>query len=73
MSSQIGRHLPDDISVYCFNENVRIFIAVSLTFVRKDLIDTMSARVQIMDRWPTENIPLPKPMVSYTYDAMQRH
>ena len=47
---QDGRFLPDDIfeSIF-FNENVKILIEISLTFVPKAPINLIQALVQIMD------------------------
>ena len=62
-SRQDGRHVADDIFKCIFlNENVRIFIWISLKFVPKGPINNIPALVQIMAWcWPG-NKPLSEPM-----------
>ena len=61
---QYGRHFPDDIFKCIFvNDNVLIWIQISLKFVRKGLINNIPSLVQIMAwRWPGDK-PLSEPMM----------
>ena len=61
---QNGRHFPDDISKCIFlNENMWIFIEISLKFVPKGLINNIPALVQIMARRRPGAEPLSEPML----------
>ena len=55
------------------NENVRIFIQISLKFVPKGSIDNKPALVQVLVwRW-TGDKPLPEPMLTQYINAYTRH
>ena len=61
---QNGRHFPDDTFKRIFlNENVRIFIKISLKFVPKGPINKIPALVQIMVWRRPGNKPLSEPMM----------
>ena len=61
---QNGRHFPDDILKCIFlNENVWIWIEISLNFVPKDPINNIPALVQIMAWRRQGNKPLSEPMM----------
>ena len=55
------------------NDNVFILIKMSVEFVFKGLIDTMSPLVQVMALCSTGNKPLPEPMLMKFYDARWHH
>ena len=61
---QNGRHFPDNIFKYILlNENIWIWIKISLKFVPKGSINNIPALVQIMAwRWPGDR-PLSEPMM----------
>ena len=67
---QNGRRLAYNIFV---NENVGIFIKISLKFVLKGTIDNKSALVQVMAWRRTGAKPLPGPMPIQFTDAYMRH
>ena len=71
---QNGYHFADDIFRCIFvYEKFRIFIQISLKFVRKGLIDNKAALVQVMAwRW-TGDKPLPEPMLIQFTDAYIQH
>ena len=61
---QYGRHFPDDIFKCIFvNENVLIWIQISLKFVRKGPINNMPSLVQIMAWRRPGDKPLSEPMM----------
>ena len=61
---QNGRHFADDTFKRIFmNENVRIFINISLKFVPKGLINNIPALVQIMAWCRPGDKPLSEPMM----------
>ena len=61
---QNGRHFPDDIFKLIFlNENVWIFIKISLKFVPNGPIDNIPALVQIMAWHRPGDKPLSEPMM----------
>ena len=62
---QHGRHFPDDIFKYIFlNDDVWIFIEISLKFVPNGLINNIPALVQIMDWRRPGDKPLSEPMMA---------
>ena len=62
---QDGHHFPDDIFKCVLNENLQIFIKMSLTFVPKGPINNIPALVQIMAWRRSGDKPLSEPrMVS---------
>ena len=62
---QNGRHFPDDILKCIFlNENVRILIKISLTFVPKGPINNIPALVQIMAWYRPGDKPLSEIMLA---------
>ena len=67
-----GRHFADDMYKHIFlNENVRIPIQISLTFVPKGPTDNKSALVLVMTWRPTGGKPLPETMLTqFTYAYM---
>ena len=61
---QYGRHFPDDIFKCIFvNENVLIWIQISLKFVRKGPINNIPSLVQIMAWRRPGDKPLSEPMM----------
>ena len=63
-SVQNGRHFAEDILKCIFmNEQLRILIQILLKFVRKGLVDTTWALVQVMAWRRTGDKPLPEPML----------
>ena len=61
---QNGRHFADDTFKHIFlNENVRIFIKISLNFVPKGPINNNPALVQIMAWRRSGDKPLSEPMM----------
>ena len=61
---QNGRHFPDDIfKCFFLNENVWIYITISLKFVPKGLINNIPALVQIMAWRRPGDKPLSEPMM----------
>ena len=61
---QDGCHFPDDIFRFIFlNENIRIAINISLSFVPKGRIDNIPASVQIMAWRRSGDKPLSEPMM----------
>ena len=63
---QNDRHFPDDIFKCIFlNENMWIFIEISLKFVLKGLINNIPALVQIMTWRRPGDKPLSAPMMVY--------
>ena len=66
--------LADDIFKHnFFNENIRIYIHISLKFVPASLIDNTSALVQVMAWRRVGDKPLPEPMITQFTDAYMRH
>ena len=66
---QNGTHLADNIFKCIFlNENVWIWIKISLKFVPKGPIDNMQALVQIMAGCQTSDKPLSEPMLTLFAD-----
>ena len=66
--------MADDIfKCIFFNENVRIFIQISLKFVPKGPIDNKSALVQVMAWCQTGNKPLPGPLLAQFTSTYVRH
>ena len=70
---QNGRFIDDILKCIFINEKFCISIEISLKFVPKDLIDKMSALVQVMAWRLTGDKPLPKPMMTQFTDAYIRH
>ena len=61
---QNGRHFPNDIFKWIFfNENIWIFIKISMKFVPKGLINNIPALVQIMAWRRPGDKPLSEPMM----------
>ena len=59
-----GRHFPDDIFKYIFlNENIWIWIMISLKFVPKGSINNIPELVQIMAWCRPGDMPLSEPMM----------
>ena len=66
---QNGRHFADDTIKRIFmNENVGIFIKISLKFVPKGPINNIPALVQILACHPPGYKPLSEPMMAYFTD-----
>ena len=66
--------LADDILKRIFlNENVRIFLQISLKFVPKGPIDNESALVQVMAWCRTGDKPLPEAIMIQFTNAYMRH
>ena len=66
--------LADDILKCIFlNENVRIFLQISLKFVPKGPIDNESALVQVMAWCRTGDKPLPEAIMTQFTNAYMRH
>ena len=62
---QNGRHFPDDIFKWIFvNENAWILVKISLKFVSRGPINTISALVQIMAWRRPGDKPLSEPMIA---------
>ena len=71
---QNGRHFADDTFKHIFmNENLCIFIRITLKFVPKGLIDNKSVLVQVMACRLLGAKPLPKPMTTQFIDAYMLH
>ena len=71
---QNGRHSAEDIFKSIFlNENVRIFIQLSLKFVPKGPIDSKLSLVLVMACRLFGAKPLPEPMLTQFIDAYMRH
>ena len=71
---QSVRHFANNIFKCIFlNENVRIFIQFSLTFVPKGHVNNKSAFVLVMACRLFGNKPLPEPMMSQFINAYMRH
>ena len=61
---QNGHHFADDIfKRIFFNEKVLISIKISLKFVPKGPIDNITALIQIMARYRTDDKPISEPML----------
>ena len=56
-----------------FNENIRIYIRISLEFVPKGPIDSKAALVQVMVWRGAGDKPLPESMLSQFTNAYMRH
>ena len=71
---QDSSHFPTDIFKYIFlNENVWIFVTISLKFVPKGSINNIPSLVQIM-AWPwSGDKPLSGPILAFFIDAYMRH
>ena len=70
---QNGRHFADDIFKCIFlNENIRISNKIALKYVTWDLVDNMTALVQIMAWRRIGDKPLPEPVSVYFTDAYMR-
>ena len=66
--------LADDIFKCIFlNENDKIPVHISLTFIPRDPIDNEAALVQVMAWCQTGNKPLPEPMMTQFSDAYMLH
>ena len=66
--------LADDIFKCIFlNENGKISIKISLTFVPRSPIDNKPALVQVMAWRRIGDKPLPEPMMAQFTDAYMRH
>ena len=64
--------LPTSSNIFLY-ENVKIFISISLKFVPNDLIDNMSAMIQVMAWRHTGDKPLPEAILTQVTDAYMRH
>ena len=70
---QDGRHFPDDFFKYIlFNENVCIFVTISLKCVAKGSINYIPSSVQIMAWCRSGDKPLSGPMMALFIDAYMR-
>ena len=71
---QNGSRFVGDICKYIFmNKKFCILIRISLKFVPKDLIDNMSALVQVMARRLKCDKPFPETMMTQFTDAYMWH
>ena len=71
---QYGRYFPDDTFKRIFvNENVTIFIRISLKLVPKAPIDNMLALFKVMASRRTGDKPLPELMLTQFTDTFMRH
>ena len=71
---QNGRHFADDVfKRIVSNENVRIYIKISLNFVPKGSVNNIPAMVQIMAWRRIGDKPLSEPMLTRFTDAYVRH
>ena len=74
LSSDNGRHVTDDIFKCIFmNEEVRIWIKISLKFVPKDLIDNNQTLDKIMYWRRIDAKPLSAPVLTIFSDAYVWH